>query len=397
MEGNGGGGGGGGGGAAPPWDLGMQWAPAAGSPYSDPPPPTLVPRPGGGATSRYQQQQELTCLKLGKRPCCWAGAAAGSQGAAVQAGAVLLPLGHGTGGGAGAGGASGAAAVGEGRRKEKAAAPAPASAAAVARCQVQGCQVELSGAKEYHRRHKVCEAHSKAPRVVVLGSEQRFCQQCSRFHAISEFDDQKRSCRRRLAGHNQRRRKSNASEAMARGAAHPHGMPAFGHGFLPPYGLPASPAGALSLLSSATRGAGGAPWPQLVPAAPDISARSSAALDELIAENRAALLAWQFCFSPDRRLAPPADHQQAAAGWRHHHHDGAGSGRYYRAGHTTLDLMQTAAPAASAGAPLLRPVPERAAAARPPAGGKDGGDAAGGCSLDAWAHAGRGGGGARAL
>ncbi|CAN6235839.1 unnamed protein product [Urochloa humidicola] len=386
MEGNGGGSGSGGGGAAPPWDLGMHWAPAGGSPYSDPPPP-FVPRPGGGATSHFHQQQELTCLKLGKRPCCWAGAAAGSQGAALQA-----PLGHGNGGESGV-----VAAATEGGRKEKAAAPAASAAAAVARCQVQGCQVELSGGKEYHRRHKVCEAHSKAPRVVVLGAEQRFCQQCSRFHAISEFDDQKRSCRRRLAGHNERRRKSNASEAMARGAAHPHGMPPFGHGFLPPFGLPASPAGALSLLSSAARGAAGAPW-QLVPA-PDVSARSSAALDELIAENRAALLAWQF-FSPasSERLSahappPPADHQQAA-GW-HHPRDG----RYCRAGHTTLDLMQTTAAAASAGAPPpLRPVPERAAAARPPGAKQGGGDAAW-CSSDAWAHAcgDGGGGGARAL
>jgi hypothetical protein len=32
-----------------------------------------------------------------------------------------------------------------------------------------------------------------------------------RFHELSEFDDTKRSCRRRLAGHNERRRK-NASD-----------------------------------------------------------------------------------------------------------------------------------------------------------------------------------------
>lgn len=31
----------------------------------------------------------------------------------------------------------------------------------------------------------------------------------SRFHVVSEFDDSKRSCRRRLAGHNERRRKSS--------------------------------------------------------------------------------------------------------------------------------------------------------------------------------------------
>ncbi|PUZ48326.1 hypothetical protein GQ55_7G237000 [Panicum hallii var. hallii] len=398
MEGIGGGSGSRSASAAPPWDLGMHWAPTGSSPpYPRQP---LVARPGVGAASHYQQQQqELTCLKLGKRPCCWAGGAATPAAQAGTAG--LLPQVHGN-GAAAAGGASGAAA--EGRRKEKAA----AATAAAPRCQVEGCHAELAGAKDYHRRHKVCEAHSKAPRVVVLGAEQRFCQQCSRFHAVSEFDDAKRSCRRRLAGHNERRRKSNASEAMARGAAHPHG---FGHGFLPPCGLPA---GALSLLSSA-RGAG-APW--LVPA-PDISARSSAALDELIAENRAALLAWQFFdrSAPSRhhlappssagRAPPPPDHQ--APGWPspHHPHNGGGAGgagRYFHAapasaGHTTLDLMQLAAGAAAttaapAGAPPFRPVPERVGAAARPPRTKDNGGASG-CSSDAWAPA--GGGGARAL
>lgn len=52
--------------------------------------------------------------------------------------------------------------------------------ATMPRCQVEGCHVALLNAKEYHRRHKVCEVHSKAPKVVVLGMEQRFCQQCSR-------------------------------------------------------------------------------------------------------------------------------------------------------------------------------------------------------------------------
>ncbi|PWA80696.1 Squamosa promoter-binding protein [Artemisia annua] len=58
------------------------------------------------------------------------------------------------------------------------------------------------------KRHKVCEVHAKAPIVVTNGCQQRFCQQCSRFHDLSEFDDAKRSCRRRLAGHNERRRKT---------------------------------------------------------------------------------------------------------------------------------------------------------------------------------------------
>lgn len=74
-------------------------------------------------------------------------------------------------------------------------------------CQVHGCKKDLSSCKDYHKRHKVCEVHSKTPKVIVNGIEQRFCQQCSRFHLLAEFDDGKRSCRKRLAGHNERRRK----------------------------------------------------------------------------------------------------------------------------------------------------------------------------------------------
>ncbi|XP_073002739.1 squamosa promoter-binding-like protein 16 [Typha latifolia] len=74
-------------------------------------------------------------------------------------------------------------------------------------CLVEGCKSDLSNCREYHRRHKVCEIHSKTPVVIVDGQEQRFCQQCSRFHLLSEFDEAKRSCRKRLDGHNRRRRK----------------------------------------------------------------------------------------------------------------------------------------------------------------------------------------------
>ncbi|OIV92396.1 hypothetical protein TanjilG_22996 [Lupinus angustifolius] len=69
-------------------------------------------------------------------------------------------------------------------------------------CQAERCGADLTDAKRYHRRHKVCEFHSKAPIVVVAGFRQRF-------HDLAEFDEAKRSCRRRLAGHNERRRKSN--------------------------------------------------------------------------------------------------------------------------------------------------------------------------------------------
>ncbi|KVI02198.1 Transcription factor, SBP-box [Cynara cardunculus var. scolymus] len=74
-------------------------------------------------------------------------------------------------------------------------------------CQVDSCAADLAVAKRYHRRHKVCEVHSKAPVVVVAGILQRF-------HEVSEFDDARRSCRSRLAGHNERRRKSS-SEATS--------------------------------------------------------------------------------------------------------------------------------------------------------------------------------------
>ncbi|KAK9058007.1 hypothetical protein SSX86_022848 [Deinandra increscens subsp. villosa] len=77
-------------------------------------------------------------------------------------------------------------------------------------CQVEDCTGDMSRAKTYHRRHKVCEVHAKAPFVVISGRQQRFCQQCSRFHDLTEFDDAKRSCRRRLAGHNERRRKTTS-------------------------------------------------------------------------------------------------------------------------------------------------------------------------------------------
>ncbi|KAK6937210.1 SBP domain [Dillenia turbinata] len=80
-------------------------------------------------------------------------------------------------------------------------------------CQVEDCGADLSKAKDYHRRHKVCEMHSKASKALVGNVLQRFCQQCSRFHILQEFDDGKRSCRRRLAGHNRRRRKTQPDTA----------------------------------------------------------------------------------------------------------------------------------------------------------------------------------------
>ncbi|KAE9617852.1 putative transcription factor SBP family [Lupinus albus] len=109
---------------------------------------------GGDGSQRVHVDPHLMCLKLGKRNYF------DTSGAALK------------------GGGGGVKTV--------------SLAATVPRCQVEGCHVALLNAKDYHRRHKVCEMHSKAPKVVVLGLVQRFCQQCSRFfmeknHIVVDF------------------------------------------------------------------------------------------------------------------------------------------------------------------------------------------------------------------
>nr|VDC61752.1 unnamed protein product [Brassica rapa] len=110
------------------------------------------------------------------------------------------------------------------RKKSK---PYGQSSMQVPRCQVDGCELDLSSAKDYHRKHRVCETHSKCPKVTVGGLERRFCQQCSRLHAVSEFDEKKRSCRKRLSHHNARRRKPQGvfplnPERNCNGRQHPN-------------------------------------------------------------------------------------------------------------------------------------------------------------------------------
>ena len=116
----------------------------------------------GGAGS-----DDVHGLTFGKKIYFEQDAAAAAGGSATAAAAA--------GGGKGKGVATGGGAAG-GR-------PASASAASATqppRCQVDGCGVDLSAVKQYYCRHKVCYMHSKEPRVVVAGIEQRFCQQCSR-------------------------------------------------------------------------------------------------------------------------------------------------------------------------------------------------------------------------
>ena len=54
----------------------------------------------------------------------------------------------------------------------------------VVSCLVDGCNADLSSCRDYHRRHKVCELHSKTPQVTIGGQKQRFCQQCSRYEFL---------------------------------------------------------------------------------------------------------------------------------------------------------------------------------------------------------------------
>ena len=85
--------------------------------------------------------------------------------------------------------------------------------------QVDGCAAALTQLRHYHQRYKVCQEHLKVPHVIHEGIVQRFCQQCSRFHAITEFEGDKRSCRAQLQRHNARRRRKAAERSKARASA----------------------------------------------------------------------------------------------------------------------------------------------------------------------------------
>ncbi|KAJ4753101.1 Squamosa promoter-binding-like protein 17 [Rhynchospora pubera] len=172
-----------------------------------PTPPNLEMEPGSGSES-------ANCLKFGKKMYF---AESSSSSSKPPSSPPPLP-----------------SPANVGRRRKAAEAQPP-------RCQVEGCNADLTGSKPYYCRHKVCGTHSKAPRVVVAGIEQRFCQQCSRFHQLPEFDQGKRSCRRRLAGHNERRRKpppGPLANRFGRLASSFHGDPSRYRGFVMDFAYP---------------------------------------------------------------------------------------------------------------------------------------------------------------
>ncbi|KAK4795650.1 hypothetical protein SAY86_027976 [Trapa natans] len=79
----------------------------------------------------------------------------------------------------------------------------------VIRCQVPSCEADIAGLKGYHRRHRVCLCCANATSVIMDGETKRYCQQCGKFHILSDFDEGKRSCRRKLERHNNRRRRKH--------------------------------------------------------------------------------------------------------------------------------------------------------------------------------------------
>lgn len=89
---------------------------------------------------------------------------------------------------------------------------------ATAKCQVETCGADLGKLKGYHQRHRVCLQCANAITVSLKGEAHRYCQQCGKFHMLSDFDDEKRSCRRKLERHNTRRRRK-LSELGEAGAA----------------------------------------------------------------------------------------------------------------------------------------------------------------------------------
>jgi hypothetical protein len=48
------------------------------------------------------------------------------------------------------------------------------------------------------QRYKICPFHLELPCLVVEGQSIRFCQQCGRYQLLSDFDGDRRSCRRKV-------------------------------------------------------------------------------------------------------------------------------------------------------------------------------------------------------
>eukprot|EP00887_Chlorella_sp_A99_P001224 scaffold14.g1224.t1 len=86
--------------------------------------------------------------------------------------------------------------------------------------QVPGCTADLLALKKYYRRYHICTEHLNQPCVELQGAQCRFCQACGSFHPVSAFEGTKKSCRRKLLRHNERRSvKKGVKKARGRAPA----------------------------------------------------------------------------------------------------------------------------------------------------------------------------------
>lgn len=83
------------------------------------------------------------------------------------------------------------------------------------RCQADGCSYDLKKLPFYNRRNHICMAHKTADEYLRLGDRVRFCQRCGLAHPLADFDGVKRSCRKKLEKHNERRRKAMSTTSSA--------------------------------------------------------------------------------------------------------------------------------------------------------------------------------------
>ncbi|KAL6784671.1 hypothetical protein ACKKBF_B02735 [Auxenochlorella protothecoides x Auxenochlorella symbiontica] len=80
-------------------------------------------------------------------------------------------------------------------------------------CQADNCTADLGACSFYYQRNHICPAHLKAGAYAVRGVSTRFCQRCGVGHPVEDFSGAKRSCKKALERHNQRRReKQGGSE-----------------------------------------------------------------------------------------------------------------------------------------------------------------------------------------
>ncbi|KAL6785170.1 hypothetical protein ACKKBG_A02735 [Auxenochlorella protothecoides x Auxenochlorella symbiontica] len=80
-------------------------------------------------------------------------------------------------------------------------------------CQADNCTADLGACSFYYQRNHICPAHLKAGAYAVRGVSTRFCQRCGVGHPVEDFSGAKRSCKKALDRHNQRRReKQGGSE-----------------------------------------------------------------------------------------------------------------------------------------------------------------------------------------